>query len=331
METVSIIIPVYNVQEYLTECIDSALEQTYKEIEIILIDDGSTDDSGRICDLYAGRNSKIHVIHQKNEGLSAARNKGIDACSGKYIYFLDSDDFISPDTIQTLVNLSEVNNADIAITEYEMFEKDVSNILLNQESVLVMDAKQAIKTMLYPGMYDHCACAKLYSAKLWNDIRFPIGKKYEDLYVVYDIFYRASKVVYYSVPKYYYRVRGKSIMNSEINDQDIELLDISDIVAGKLQSWYPDFAEIIRNKQVQTYANFLARVMKSRESRYKPVQKRIVKKCRENVWVCIKSKHMKINDKIKIIIICICRPLYLFAYKIGKCLNRIKYMKRGIK
>lgn len=326
---VSIIIPVYNVRNYLKDCIDSVINQTYKNIEILLIDDGSVDGSSEICDEYKTLDSRIVVIHKKNGGLSDARNVGIDLCKGDYIYFLDSDDYLEKDAIEILLNSCEYFGKQIALTNYRMFigeiveEKNIEK-KYEYEELSTMDS---IKTMLLPGKYDHCACAKMYDRKLWDSIRFPKGKLYEDLYTIYDIFQISNGCVYCDFPKYNYRTRPDSIMNSPIKYKDLELLDISDMVADKLKNWYPDLNEIIVNHRVITYANFLVRVLKSNDGTYKATIKRIVQVCRENQSSCLKSKYMRVNDKIKVFIICRNYHFYLLFYKIGLIFNRLKKIK----
>ena len=125
---ISVIIPVYNVEKYLCECIDSVLGQTYQDYEVILVDDGSTDSSGTICDKYAETNSRIKVIHRKNGGLSEARNTGFDAANGEYIYFLDSDDYIRADALERMHEASKKTNADIYFFEAEVFYDDKENV-----------------------------------------------------------------------------------------------------------------------------------------------------------------------------------------------------------
>lgn len=317
---VSIIIPVYNTKCYLDECIHSVLVQTYKNVEILLVDDGSTDGSGQICDDFAKYDARIKVIHKKNGGLSDARNAALNVLNGEYIYFLDSDDYIEKDTIEILVNLCEKESADIAITDYTMFSvKTPDSTFSKIGKSLKMNKKEAIRNMLLPGKYDHCACSKLYAAYLWENIRFPVGKLYEDLCVNYDVFEKASTIIYYDVSKYFYRTRPESIMNSSIKVKDLELLDISDEVADKLYNRYPDLEEIITNKRTTTYANLMYRILLCKDHKeFEGAKSRIQKLCRKNLFKCIKSKYMRKNDKIKVLIISINQSIYTFAYQHGK-------------
>ena len=318
---VSIIIPVYNVQNELKLCLDSVISQTYRNIEIIIIDDGSTDKSAKICDDYKKIDNRIMVIHKLNGGLSDARNIGLEHASGEYVYFLDSDDLIKNDTIELLINVCKKYNAEIGISWFVPF---YSNLELEKllpsfgnKEIEIMNKKEAIEKMILPGNYDHSGCGKLYKRNLWTDITFPKGKLYEDLYTTYDLFYKANKVIYLQEPKYLYRQRVGSIMNSKIGLKHLELLDISNMVASKLVTWYPDFEEIVRNKETQTYANLLFKIMNYDRKIYKDTQKRIVALCRKNVIKCCCSPYMKTNDKIKILLISLNKSIYPIFYKIA--------------
>lgn len=317
MKKVSVIIPVYNVERFLVQCLDSAFGQTYKNIEIILVDDGSTDESGKICDAYCEGKSNFKIIHKLNGGLSDARNCGIDNSTGDYLFFLDSDDLIEKDTIKVLMEMCEREKADIGILDYNIFfDRIPGRENENTINYIKMDSKEAIELMLKPGNYDHCACAKLYRRELWNDVKFPKGMLYEDLCINYDIFHSAKIIMYIPVKKYYYRMRSDSIMNSTIKPKDIELLDISDSVATRILKWHPDFDEIVLNKQSTTYANLLYRIMLSDDyPQYEDSICRIKRLCRNNLLRCLRSKEMRTNDKIKVLLICINKKLYLRVYK----------------
>lgn len=204
MELVSVIIPVYNVQEYLDECLSSMVNQTYQELEIILIDDGSTDGSGQICDLWKEKDSRIQVIHQKNGGLSAARNSALNLCGGDWITFVDSDDVLASNCIEIM--------HDIAVRTESMLVQVRTNTTLcfnkdEQRKLWAGNSNEFLMTDEYKTM----ACAKLYRAKLWNEHRFPEGKLHEDDAVVYKLVYEAGKVAYTTEELYGYRQREGSI------------------------------------------------------------------------------------------------------------------------
>lgn len=215
MSLISIIIPVYNVEAYIEECLDSVLAQTYKELEVILVDDGSTDKSSEICDQYASLDNRIHVLHQENQGLSDARNSGMAFAKGEYVTFIDSDDYIAPDMMELLYNNMKKENAQISIcgawlayeTHLEKRQKD--------DVYLKMDRREALRKMLDFGYYDLSAWGKLYRTELLQGIKFPSRKICEDMYVIPEVIAKAECVVYDSTPKYYYRQRQGSITKSD--------------------------------------------------------------------------------------------------------------------
>lgn len=212
----SVIVPVYNVENFLDTCIKSIISQTYKNLEIILIDDGSTDSSGVLCDSYQKRDNRIIVIHKENGGLSDARNRGLDVASGEYITFVDSDDYIAPDFLMNLINLIISNNADISIAPL-CHVKENNNLVVefvNRESIKEYDSKSAIVASLYQKDFSCNAHSKVYKKEIFSSIRFPLGRVTEDLAIAYRLFEVSSKIVSTNKWGYYYRQREKSIMHS---------------------------------------------------------------------------------------------------------------------
>ena len=211
---VSVIIPVYNVKKYLMCCIESVVHQTYSDMEILLIDDGSTDDSGKICDEYAKRDERIHVIHQENRGLSAARNIAIDQAHGDYIFFLDGDDYLNYSCIKTAVSLCEKTDADIAVLQM-INTKETSNeqVELDEGKIKkVYSPEEAIEASLYQVEFSCCAPSKLYKKHIFDNVRFPVGKLAEDLATCHLLIDNAEKIAYSNYIGYYYRQRSGSIM-----------------------------------------------------------------------------------------------------------------------
>ena len=208
-ELISVIIPVYNVQMYLAECVDSVINQTYKNLEIILVDDGSTDESGKICDQYSEIDSRIHVIHKKNGGLSDARNAGIQVSTGKYLSFIDSDDYLERTALEQMMQAILISHSEIAICNIMRFYDDgcteeFYNPTDNQE---VLEGIRRFDTLNQPSV-----CNKLFDAKLFANISFPNGKFYEDTYVYHELLYKADKVVLTGKTGYWYLSRKGSIL-----------------------------------------------------------------------------------------------------------------------
>ena len=212
---VSIIIPVYNVEKYLPRCVKSVLDQTYNDIEVILIDDGTKDNSGVMCDEYASRNENIKVIHKENGGLSSARNAGIEIATGDAIFFLDSDDYLSTACIEKIVCLMEENDSDISIIQMKYIPENENNECAENESknVVVMGSEKAIEESLYQRLYSCCAPAKLYKRSAIGNIRFPLGRIAEDLATCHLFLNNANRIVYSNYYGYYYRQHESSIMH----------------------------------------------------------------------------------------------------------------------
>lgn len=213
---VSIIIPVYNVEKYFKRCIESIMDQSYTQIEIILVDDGSLDSSGALCDVYALKDKRIKVIHKENGGLSSARNVGIDNATGDLICFVDSDDYVSCDYIERMVNMLLENKADVSILQMKLVPEDCNVEFCSQEKekVLSLDTQDGIEASLYQKLFTCCAPSKLYKRSVIGSVRFPEGKISEDLATCHLFFNNADKIVYSSYFGYYYRQHNKSIMHN---------------------------------------------------------------------------------------------------------------------
>lgn len=216
---VSIIIPIYKVDLYLRRCLDSVINQSYSNLEIILVDDGSPDSCPQICDEYAARDHRIVVVHKKNGGLSDARNAGLDICKGEYISFVDGDDWISLEFIELLIRFIRKENADVATGKFEKkYESDTNDDKESPKaefSIEALNNKQAVEKLFSEdGIYFGIACGKIYSRLLFNNIRFPIGVIHEDDYTLYKILYESKKVVFLNTPLYFYLQRNSSIMGT---------------------------------------------------------------------------------------------------------------------
>lgn len=215
MINVSIIIPVYNVEPYLERCINSILAQTYANIEIILIDDGSTDRSPQICDEYATKDNRIVVIHKKNGGQGEARNQGLDICKGDYISFVDSDDWVEPTYIDELLKAALTTEADIAICELKRTRSPEEKRTSQKPYQQYYTPTEAISRLFTKREVSFIGpVCKIYKRHLLKTIRFPLGKYHEDEFFSYLVFFQASKIAYTSEILYYYFQRANSTMGT---------------------------------------------------------------------------------------------------------------------
>lgn len=216
---VSVIIPVYNVAKYLDQCLQSVINQSYNDLEIILIDDGSTDESGKMCDKYADIDSRIRVVHSANGGLSAARNKGLDIATGEWIMFLDSDDVMYPTAVEDMAATILNTSADMVIGTYHRLscEGMLQNTVRESEASLdFVPISEFDFWELFNSNMKYCVVwTKIYSADIWKDLRFPEGHINEDLYVLGDIVKQCRHIVNTNHSVVGYRVREGSIMHTE--------------------------------------------------------------------------------------------------------------------
>ncbi len=214
-DLISVIIPVYKVEKYLDKCVQSVVEQTYKNLEIILVDDGSPDGCPAMCDEWAKKDSRIKVIHKENGGPSDARNVALDIAKGDYIMFLDSDDYVDLKVCEVLLGLSKEHEADVAICNfYQVFENEPFEEKPNKREILkVYERESRFEPLKYFCIQTIVAWGKLYKKNIFKNIRYPKGKLNEDEYVVHKYLYEAKKIVYTSQKLWYYLKREGSIMS----------------------------------------------------------------------------------------------------------------------
>lgn len=204
---ISLIVPVYNVRNYLETCLQSIIEQSYRNLEIILVDDGSDDGSSEICDEYAHKDIRIKVLHLHHGGVSAARNAGLDAATGELLGFVDSDDYIDLDMYEYLYDLLVENDADISVCTYLLEQKGKpSKIINNTGELYVFTGREIVRVLAKDKLVKNYLWAKLFKRSLFNGLSFPIGRVYEDVAVLYKVFYRTTKVVLSCVSKYHYMI-----------------------------------------------------------------------------------------------------------------------------
>lgn len=213
-ELISVVVPVYKVEAYLHRCVDSILAQTYKHLEVILVDDGSPDSCGEICDSYLEKDSRIKVIHQKNGGLSAARNAGLEIASGQYILFIDSDDWIKPELCENVLKEAVLHDADIVVFGYSIID-EMHQILSDQvvKERRLLSGVNAVKSLL-SNKLENYAWNKLYRRELFQTIRYPEGFVWEDVGTTYKLFLKAKKIYLLNKSYYFYFQRSTNITSN---------------------------------------------------------------------------------------------------------------------
>lgn len=245
-ELISVIIPIYNVMNYLSYCIDSVIAQDYSNIEIILVNDGSTDKSLEICNYYKEKDNRIIVVDKKNGGLSDARNAGLEIARGKYVVFIDGDDFVSDNFVSYLYNLMVSNNADISSCKFKTVYNYDKIMHIKNEFNVILTPKESLSAMVN---YDDCflpnVCNKMFDIKLFDNVRFPTGKIYEDMIPLAKLIINSTKVVKGSEENYYYYQRAESISNRNFSLKEIDHINLSkeliEVIKIKYDELIPEF------------------------------------------------------------------------------------------
>ena len=224
MDLISILIPVYDVDKYLEECLDSVLNQTYNNVEVLLVDDGSTDNTGKICDDYADKDSRVRVIHKQNEGQAVARNILIEESKGEYLVFVDSDDVVSPKYVENLYKLIKKYNCKISVSVLETFPdgtKPVAHHTLYKEHLLT--PLEAVEWMNYQEKFDTWPVCKLYHRSIFaSGLRYPKGLIFEDFALTYLLLLESDNVAYCNKVDYYYRFRNDSTEGQAFSEKKME-------------------------------------------------------------------------------------------------------------
>lgn len=233
---ISVIVPVYNVEKYIKKCIDSILAQVYNYFELILIDDGSKDNSGKICDEYKNKDTRIKVLHQKNAGLSAARNRGLDEAVGDYICFIDSDDYIKEDYLEVLLNCLSDIDADMSFCDIE--SPKLTKAYSKMGEMKIMTSSDARKWLYDPRSREYVlmvvAYNKLYKKSLFQDLRYPEGMFHEDEFMILPLINRCKTIVFISERLYHYEDNPKGI-TAAANMMNIKHLDGVDALIIRLK------------------------------------------------------------------------------------------------
>ena len=240
---ISVIVPIYNVEKYLARCVDSIVNQTYKNLEIILVDDGSPDLCPQMCDDYAEKDSRIKVVHKKNGGLSDARNAGMAVATGEYISFIDSDDYVSDDFFECLLDVMNKENSDIAeCSVVKFYDDNRFDEISDDLSVKTYDTQDAISALIAENPFHQHVWNKLYKTELVKDIPYAVGKLNEDEFWTYRVFGRANKVARLNKTMYYYFQRSSSIMGVSYNIRRLDALEGKANRQKYIENNFPDLS-----------------------------------------------------------------------------------------
>ncbi len=300
---ISVIVPVYNVAEFLPKCVDSILAQTYDNLEIILVEDGTKDSSGIICDQYAGKDSRIRVIHKENGGLSSARNAGMEIARGEYFGFVDSDDWIEPETYECLMALVQKYDADLVCGG----RYDVDGATGERTVGLCPKAEECISSMEMLGRvftWDHCDSAavdKLYKRHMFDEIRYPLGMYSEDVAIFYKLMEKANRVALCPKPLYNYLHRANSITTAKLSEKTFHYPNHTEVVYDYICKHHPEIRPQARFLRVRGIAYAMMSIDlagKDAWKQYKDYYARMKKEMRSHVRFLLTSPYHGKKERI---------------------------------
>ena len=296
---ISVVIPVYNVEDYLHYAIDSLVNQTHKNFEVLLINDGSTDNSGKLCDKYAQEYDWIRVFHKENGGLSDARNYGVLKATNEWIFFLDPDDYIEPFTFELLTLIQEKYQADLISTkvqttnEYEKYFAEQFNL----ESSQRVTKEEALELMLEDKVATVSACAKLYKKQILEMKPFPVGKIYEDFFVVAEHLRLAEQIVISPVVTYHYYRRPGSIVQSQFTNRRLDFFEAGEYNRNQIKQFYSgNSVEKALNLKIVQGSFHISEAAASTDTK---ALRNIVKKVRSFYWSIIFDSKASVKFKVK--------------------------------
>ena len=325
-DLISVIVPVYKVEEYLNRCVDSIINQTYKNLEIILVDDGSPDNCGKICDDYAKHDKRIKVIHKKNGGLSDARNAGLDIAKGKYIGFVDSDDYISENMYEILYKELVKNKADISICKYIYFKNIIPEFTTDYEITSYTNIEAILELIkIKQRKIQDYAWNKLYKRKLFKKIRYPKNFVFEDIGTTYLLFYEAKKIINIDCILYAYYDNSNSITSNK-NPKNIS--DIIEMTTQRSKFLLKNFNEykdsIILNRNINILCALLRGThYNDKEFFFSKKIQRVRELLKNSDKKLMKSKLIPLRYRIQYKLLCFNKNLFYIANKIYDFIKRV--------
>ncbi len=299
---ISVVVPVYNAAAFLDQCLESIVAQTYRNLEILVVDDGSTDGSAEMCDYWAERDERVRVIHQPNGGHSAARNAALDVMTGSLVTMVDSDDVLHPGFVSTLLDVMSGNDADIAVCDYIPFSSATVSFPDPITSPVVSHYNQheALLAVFYQHGLTHSPWARLFKASLFNGLRFPLGIIYEDLAIIYPLLQRCQRVATTSSVLYGYRQHDSNSMRV-FSPKRAAVLDVSERLERQMQTDNPQYLAAVRSRLLSAYFNILLLSNQDKGADHRQLQDRCWSGIKRLRWGCLSDRNVRLKNKIGII------------------------------
>ena len=311
---ISVILPIYNVESYLERCIRSVQSQTYSNLEIILVDDGATDNSPQICDEFQKKDSRIVVLHKKNGGLSDARNAGAAIAVGEYITFIDSDDYVTPDYVEYLYYLIEKYKCKMSLCTHTVVQENGGKKIYGNGTDEILTAKECLERMLYHDVIDTSAWAKLYQADLVKQTPYPKGKLFEDIGTTYQFFLKSEMIACGYKSQYFYMVRSDSIAQGKFNPKKFDMLEMTDKMAEEVLAVYPDLKKAVIRRRV--YSRFSTLNQLQDVQGYQKEKKQLITFIKQYRKDIMYNSRVPRRDKIGMILLSISYSLYRKCWKL---------------
>ncbi|MEQ2576102.1 glycosyltransferase family 2 protein [Mediterraneibacter faecis] len=325
MDLISVIIPVYNAEKYLCKCIDSFINQSYKNLELILIDDGSTDSSPEICDEYKLKDKRIKVIHKENEGASEARNIGIKEATANLITFYDSDDFVEEDYIEYLFNLKIKYNTQMSACAYNVCnENGKIQFTIKNKKEESLNKHHFFEKMLNEEGITVSPCFKLYEKKLFENVQFPIGKICEDNGTIYKVVSNVKgNIAYGEKAKCYYVIHNNSVMRSSFTLRKLDMIELTDEMCDYLEKYYSELHDLILRRRIYARFNVL-RQMNPSDNETSNIMDELIEYILTNKQFILCNKAVPRRDKIACLLLCINKRVFFNSWEVYR---KLKYDK----
>ena len=299
---ISVIVPAYNAEAFLDQCLESIVAQTYRHLEILVVDDGSTDGTGAMCDRWAERDGRIRVIHQPNGGHSAARNAALDVMTGELVAMVDSDDVLHPEFAAVLLDTMQRTGADIVVGDYIPFDNATPAFpdAVGTGTVKHYSRQEAILAVLYQQGLTHSPWGRLFKASLFDEVRFPLGIIYEDLAIIYPLLSRCTLVVGVERPLYGYRWHEGNSMRV-FSTRRTAVLDVCEQLEQQLRNEAPQYVGAARSRLLSAYFNILLLSHQDGSKEYRQLQDRCwegIKRLRRG---CLMDPMVRRKNKVGIL------------------------------
>lgn len=309
---VTVVVPVYNVGKYLEASVESLLAQDYPNLEILLVDDGSTDGSGAVCDKFAAGDPRVRVLHQKNQGQAAARNHGVAQARGEYTAFIDSDDYVAPNYISYMEEIMAREDAQIGICNLSQCMPEEEWHPVIREEVRVMNARHALETMFYQRDFTTSPCCKLYPTSWLRETPFPEGRIHEDLATVYKLLARAERVAYGPSVLYCYIQRKGSTEHSGFSARTLDHKTSVDELYAFVEAHYPEILPAAVCRRFSVYCQVIGRMGKARgfEKERKILWDQI---CRDR-WKVLGNSRARIKNRLAALLTLVGRQGFALVY-----------------